>query len=216
VCCGGENPFTRSPRRPHYETETSSETYARAELYWDRFISQGVETTSALIEANWITLENVQNVDPSVVQSIPAVTVLTILADSINEEGLEEEELKWMIDGTVCKKKDIPLKDGITSCVWPMAFEVKRMLLANKKEHAEKENIELLKGMLCANNEQDTDELTTFLKANKDLGVKHLDKNKKIRTKINALVLAILRVKPYRDRMSRIHTHGYTVQTEEV
>eukprot|EP00565_Helicotheca_tamesis_P000468 CAMPEP_0185723392 /NCGR_PEP_ID=MMETSP1171-20130828/250_1 /TAXON_ID=374046 /ORGANISM="Helicotheca tamensis, Strain CCMP826" /LENGTH=557 /DNA_ID=CAMNT_0028391091 /DNA_START=393 /DNA_END=2067 /DNA_ORIENTATION=+ len=214
-CLFEENPFATS-ERPRIQTESNSEARSRAGLYWDRFISQCIRTTSTLLETRWITLDNVEDIDPSVVQSIPAVAILTILADSVNENRLEKEGLKWSIDGTVCKKCDVPLSDGITSCLWPKVAKLKRLLLANKK-HLESENsIELLKAMLCANSEEDTKELSDFLRQSSELVKKNGSKNNEIQSKVIDLVFAISRVKPYRDRMSQIFSNEYGVEVPDI
>mmetsp|Transcript_11972 Transcript_11972/g.15996 ORF Transcript_11972/g.15996 Transcript_11972/m.15996 type:complete len:658 (+) Transcript_11972:85-2058(+) len=189
--------------------ESNSDAHARVELYWDRFISQCIKTTSSLFESHWITLENVEDIDPSAVQSIPAVAILTILAETVNEQGLEKEVLKWSIDGTVCKKRDLPLSDGITSCLWPKVARLKKLLHANKEELASKENIDLLKAMLCANSERDTQELSDFLLHSSELKKLNGPKNIQIQSEVIDLVLAISRVRPYRERMSRIFSHEY-------
>lgn len=89
--------------------------------------------------------------EPSVVQSIPAVAILTILADSVNDTSLgKEQDILLSIGGVrqVCKKEDRPKKDGIANLLWPMAFEVKGMFLAKKKELSKSQNIRVLTAML--------------------------------------------------------------------
>jgi len=55
-CLPKKSPFEES-EIAEYQTESSSEANRHAELYWDRFASQNIKTTCALIEANWIVSE---------------------------------------------------------------------------------------------------------------------------------------------------------------
>lgn len=174
--------------------------------YWDRFASQSMKTTAKLIEQERISLESVQAMEPSVIQSIPAVTILHVLADSVNEKGLKAGDLKWSIDGTICKQSQRPVGDGILNHLWPMVRDLKQTLQADKKTALTAENIQVLSVMLCANGAQETEISKDALeKANPA----HRALNNSIRTKINRLVLAILRVRPYQDRMRGIFSHDY-------
>jgi hypothetical protein len=213
-CLPKKSPFEES-EIPEYQTESCSKANRHAELYWDRFASQNIRMTFALIEANWIVSEDIQTMEPSVVQSIPAVAILTILADSANDTSLGKEDILWSIGGVrqVCKKEDRPTKDGIANLLWPMAFEVKKMFLAKKKELSKSQNIRVLTAMLCANSDSETDELKDFLKEKVEEH-KNYAINNQIRTKINNLTLAILRVKPYQDRMASIFGYDYDGQAE--
>jgi len=89
-----------------------------------------------------------------------------------------------------------------------MAFEVKKMFLDKKKELSKSQNIRVLTAMLCASSVSETDELKAFLKEKVEQH-KSYAINNQIRTNINNLTLAILRVKPYQDRMASIFGYDY-------
>lgn len=190
-------------------TETSTNGSGKENsiaTYWDRLASQSIQTTATLMEQGWISLDDVQAMEPAVIQSIPAVAILQVLSDSVNEKGLKDGDLKWSIDGTICKQNARPVGDGILNHLWPMVRDLKRTLQVNKKTALAAENLKVLTVMICANNEKENKNIQSVLDqaspANRAL-------NNDIRTKINRLVLAILRVKPYQDRMSSILTHEY-------
>lgn len=202
-------------REDSNQSETASEARQRTVAFWVRFVSQSIKTTSELVKSNWVALDDVQSLDPSVVQSIPGVTVLTILADSAKENDLDKEDIKWNVDGTVCKRKDRPVNDGIVSHLWPLAFEVKKMLLANDGELAEAENVKVIAAMICSNSEEDTDDLREFLTQAKAKCDQNYARNNLVRTKINEIVLRMCRTKPYQDRMGSIFSFDYDSNCEE-
>ena len=96
--------------------------------------------------------------------------------------------------------------DGVKDHLWPMVRDIKSLLLSNQTKVLTEENLQVLTAMLCSNSDDDTDKskqiMATAPEANRAL-------NNTIRTKINRLVLAILRVKPYQERMQLIYTHKY-------
>lgn len=199
----------------NHQTNERMEDEKKSELYWDRFVSQSIKTTAMLVEKKWISLENVQGLDPSVVQSIPSVALLTILSDSVNEEGLSKEDIKWTIDGTICKKHERPKYDDVASTLLPMILEIKQMLKSHKQESAKAENIQLIMAMLCSNGEVDPEALTVFMKENNNPNEESYTTNNQIRTNVINVVMAILRVKPYQERMKNIYTHEYKIDIEE-
>merc|ERR1712187_1101755 len=110
------------------------------------------------------------------------------------------------IDGSVCKKVDRNLEDAITACLWPMVWQIQKLLLTKKKKLLVEDNIEVLRAMLCANNENESEDLKRVIQG---AGEEMLAVNNLVRTNINRLVLAILRVKPYQKRMDSIFSFNY-------
>lgn len=177
--------------------------------YWDRFISQCIKTTSELIEEKWITAEDVESMDPAVITSIPAIAVLDILVDSAIEKGLEEEDIKWSIDGTVCKKKDRPTNDAILNFLWPLICDMKQTLLSNSElliaeRKSDSDARTIIRAMLCDNGNDSTKELTEFLNLNET--ARNSPKNKLLRSKVTNFVLEMTRLGPYLNRMSDIYS----------
>lgn len=176
-----------------------------AELHWDRFSSQCVSTKSELLQKGWISAQDVEELEPAIIQSIPAVAILTIIVDSIQDKTLKDGDIKWSIDGCVCKEVDRKLDDAITECLWPMVRSIQRLLLLKEKKVLLEDNIELLRAMLCANSEKENEDVKRVLQGD---GEEMHVINNQIRTKINSLVLAILRVKPYQQRMDSIFSEN--------
>lgn len=194
-------------------SDSGNNEQASATTYWDRFASQSVQTTAALLDRGFISLEDLETMEPCVIQSIPAVAVLQVLTDTVNDKDLENGDLKWSIDGTICKQTQRPARDGILQHLWPMVRDLKRTLQVNQTTGLlDDENLQVLKAMLCANGETENEECQRILQnqqaSNGGKTSLHV-LNNSIRTKINRLVLAILRVKPYQDRMTSVFTHKY-------
>lgn len=189
------------------QTNEQTEERKPTAPYWDRFALQSISTTAWLIEGGWVNLEDVQGMAPSAIQSIPAVAILTVLVDSVNEKDIQKGDLKWNIDGTICRENERPVCDGISNLLCPLVFEIKSILEANKKKILTSENIDVLKAMLCANREAEPEKIKRIL-SEADSGRQTL--NNKIRTKINNLVLALLRVAPFQARMEEIFTYQYS------
>jgi len=213
-------------RNNHHGNASLSENsdHSIIDQSWDRFITQCIETTSELIKERWITLENVQSMDPSVITSIPAVAILTILMDSciINESGLEKEydTIKWH-DGTICNNINRPTSDRILNYLWPMVVDLKKTLILSKSqsELLEANNTKIITAMLCSNSQEDTTDLKKFILENinndngddSDTKIDEVrdEENKALRTKIMNLVITITRVKPYINRIGKIYEHKY-------
>jgi len=184
-----------------------------SDKYWDRFISQCIKTTSELIEAKWITAEDVESMDPAVITSIPAVAILNILVDSTIEKGLKKEDIKWSIDGTTCKKEDRPMQDAILEFFWPLVYDMKNILLSNKRRLVDRVDARVIMAMLCDNGEDSTNELKEFLTSNEM--VRSSPQNILLRSKATNFVLQMTRVGPYLNRMSKIYTYEYITDVEK-
>jgi hypothetical protein len=182
--------------------------------FWDRFALQCTHTTSVLLDGGWITKDQVANMDPSAIQSIPAVAILTVLMDSVKqEEGLGKDDLRWTVDGTICRERP-RADDAIAQRLWPMVTEIKRLLHSQRQqeEFLAQPNLDVLAAILCANMQIETQKIKETLGGAKSC---HEQLNKRLQTKITALVLAVLRVKPFQQRMNRIFTQEYNVGDPE-
>lgn len=213
ACLPKTNPYIPPPADSTGTNNGSREAIEKAsKLYWDRFARQCVQTTANLLESQWITMENVKNMEPSLLQAIPAVAILTILVDTLNEgDALEPEDIMWKVDGTMCKKKDRPPLDNVAQLLWPKVMQAKRQLDNSKQNLASPENVRILTALLCANTDETTDELKAFVKAEKaDINTHpQYVANGRVRAPLVDLSLAILRVKPFQDRMTQIFDHAY-------
>merc|ERR1712157_305757 len=91
--------------------------------------------------------------------------------------------------------------DAITECLWPMVRSIQTLFRLKTKKVLVEDNIEVLRAMLCSNSEKENEDIKRVVQgAREDM----LAINNEIRTMINWLVLAILRVKPYQERMDSI------------
>jgi hypothetical protein len=182
------------------------------DAYWDRFVSQCISTTSMLLQDGFITLEEVEGLEPSAIQCIPAMAVLTILIDSVTDEEnpLPKDGLKWNIDGTICKGRDgLHENDRIAHHLWPSIVATKTMLQTNKQQVLTPYNIPVLTAMLCSDKEQATAKVRSILNGAAIGNEETQEINKTLRTSINRLAMSLLRVKPYQSRMDQIFTFQY-------
>jgi len=184
-----------------------------SDQYWDTFISQCIMTTSELIEARWITTDDVKSMDPAVIISIPAIAILSIIFDSATERGLQKEDIKRSIDGTVCKEEDRPIEGAILHLLWPLVDEMKNTLISNDKLLEDRANMRVIMAMLCDNGEDCTEELKDFLKATEF--ARSATEKIFLTTKVSNFVLEMTRFGPYLNRMSKIYTHEYVADVEE-
>lgn len=192
-------------------------TEEAANDYWDRFASQCIQTTAGLLEKEWITEENVKSMDPAALQAIPAVAILTILADTVNEAGshsLGPEDVLWKIDGKLCKKIDRPPLDKVAQYIWPKIIKTKRLLCSKQKKLINGDNLPIMTALLCTNTDETTNELKAFIKAQKaDLDTHPLHTaNSRVRNQLVELSLVMLRVKPFQDRLTTIFDHAYSYE----
>lgn len=212
---------------------TAAKKYS--ERYWDNFMNQCIQTTQKVINDDWIALEDIQDMDPSVIESIPAMSILAVLVDSVNDKNVGKHDIKWNVDGGfICTKEGRPQNDGIIHLLSKNVFELKQLLLKNKKRSSDvkekyEDNVELLMAMFCSNKDNSTETLKAFMKKaaakqRQDGGLGRRKKRKDdidkdniiIRTKINSLVLSILRLKPYQDRMSQIYNGCYDFGSKRI
>jgi len=222
ACLPNDRPYKKSSNS-HYRScysERKAEKEARrlfAKAYWNRFAQQCTSTTAALLEAGWITIDDIQGFDSSVLQAVPAVAILNILVDSINDpEAKTADHISWALDGTNCTTVDKNQLDNIAALLWPKVLEVKRILRTGrkKKKLAQEQNATILAAMLCANSEEPTDALEAFLKDQEQNHKSHAA-NIRLRSKLTELSLMILQVQPFQERMQGIFSHDYTRETEE-
>ena len=65
----------RNQRRNEGHDGSTIERREAVASYWDRFVSQCISTTASLTEEGWVALDDIQSMDPSVIQSIPGVAI---------------------------------------------------------------------------------------------------------------------------------------------
>lgn len=182
-----------------------------ADAYWDRFASQCVQSTAELLQNGFLDYDSIEGMDPSCVQSIPSVAVFTILMDSLQKEGLKQGDIYWKVDETVCPAKGRAQLDNIASLLWPMVLDVLYFMKKHNKallNNQESQQIFAMQALLCDNH--DSDESTEAIRKVLDLtSEKQKALNNQLRTKISRLVLAILRVRPFQERMEKIFEYKY-------
>jgi hypothetical protein len=50
---------------------------------------------------------------PAAILFIPAVAILTLSADNVQDQDLSGNDIKWNTDGSICKEREHPANDGI-------------------------------------------------------------------------------------------------------
>jgi len=218
-CCRhGDDDDDESERQQQYGRSSSSRETLNADVYWDRFANQCIQSTAELLANSFLDFDSVEGMDPSCVQSIPSVAVFAILMDSLQKEGLKRGDIYWKVDETVCEAKGRAQLDNIAALLWPMVLDLQRFLEKNKKtlimkqqqqEEEQQQAKMAMQALLCDNH--DSDESTEAIR--KALATITSDKqralNNQLRTKISRLVLAILRVRPFQERMEKIFEYKY-------
>ena len=180
--------------------------------YWDRFASQCVSTTADLLRSGWVSLESVQDVDPAAVQVVPGVAILSVLVDSVMEPGLGHRDFKWNVDGTLCRAQEYDDElDATVKHLMRLILDIRSILSRKKKTLCTPENVQQIRALLCSNSNDDTEALKSFLRDEQTQNARenHYPANNLIRTKVNGLVLSLLRVKPYQERMTTIFSYDY-------
>lgn len=174
--------------------------------YWDRFVSQCIHTTSDLLKRQIIDGTDVQGMAPAAILSIPAVAILTVLVDSVQDPELGRDDIKWNIDGSICKGREHPANDGIEELMWPMVVDIMRDLKRYESNILTASNVEVIQAMLCDNTERRNESILRVLD---EADPKNHAMNNRIRTKINSLALSMLRVRPYQSKMMSIFSYTY-------
>ncbi|CAB9515877.1 expressed unknown protein [Seminavis robusta] len=210
-CLPETNPYKNvdNPQRTTARTITGGERRMATNAYWDRFAKQCIQTTFDLLEKGWITIEQVECMDPSIFQAIPAIAVLTVLVDTVHDpEAKKPKDISWKIDGTLCKQSQRPPLDNVAALLFPKVIEVKRLLC--KKNVAKESNVESIVALICSNTKDPTEVQKASLRNHPtNENSKHEDTNNLVRARLTELTLMILQVKPFRDRMTTIFAHEY-------
>lgn len=208
ILCWDEDDCLVPDTRPACTMRTHAQHTTQAVEYWDLFIYECVVFTQELIQKKWINLEDVQCVDPSVVQSIPMIAVLKILARSIPNPQ-HKHQIVWA-DGTVCHDKTRPDKDGVVACLWPMIKQIKFDLMQDQKLYAV-DNLEMIIALILSNAEEEfmPEDLKKFLAEKQPEKFENYQANNQIRSKLNNLMLGMSRVHPYQSRMNKIYEFDY-------
>ncbi|CAJ1955922.1 unnamed protein product [Cylindrotheca closterium] len=110
--------------RHQYGNSSSTRETLNADVYWDRFASQCIQSTSELLANGFLDFDSVEGMDPSCVQSIPSVAVVTILMDSLQKQGLKRGDIYWKVDESVCEVKGRAPLDNISALLWPMVLDL--------------------------------------------------------------------------------------------
>jgi hypothetical protein len=178
---------------------------------WDQVQKQCIQTTSNLLKEGYITQDQVTEMDPSVIQSIPSVAIWTVLiASCSSHHPVGPKEIRWEVDGTVCKQETHVTNDPIARFLWPMVMDLKHFLsTTNSADTFSPDNIQIVTALLCSNAEVNTPRVEQSLLLRTNLDSTQQQHNNQIRVRITALVLALLRVRPFQERMNDIFMHDY-------
>ena len=169
----------------HVQGNQSTKKNQNSDQYWDLYTDQCIKTTSELLKVNYAELDDVLTADPNLTIAIPAIAVLDLL---LSRDPENKFQLRWL-NGEVC---DGPMaNDNIGNILWKKGLEVINSL--DKTEF----DADFFKKSMCAdgNYEKELDE--------KD------GEFKKIRTQLYDFSLAVTRVRPFQNRMSRIYSYEY-------
>lgn len=179
--------------------------------FWDEFLSQCISTTNTLLKDGYITHDQVENMDPAVIQSIPSVTLWKIIVESVsstNDHHCEGKGLRRDHIGDTIFNKKHQMNDPIVNHLSPTFRDLQRFVHAAREEAVAPGNVEVLIALLCSNAQVETPNIQSMLN-HVTLPPSTQRLNMLIRVKITSLVLALLRVRPYQDRMKEIFTHDY-------
>lgn len=177
---------------------------------WDQVQKQCIRTTSKLLQDGCITQDQVADMDPSAIQSIPSVAIWTVLIESCSSKNpVGPKEIRWEVDGTVCNRDYHFTDDQVARFLWPMVMDLKQFLSTTPTDAFSPDNVQVVTAMLCSNAEVNTPRVEQLLLRSSALDPAMQQCNNEIRAQITALVLALLRVGPYQGRMTHIFTHDY-------
>lgn len=184
-----------------------------SDQFWNRFISQCIKSTSELIEAKWITTDDIKSMDSAMITSIPAIAVLAIIFDSTTENRLQKEDIECIIDDNVCKKEDRSTENEILRLLWVLVDDTKNTLLSSDELLADSPNMRVIMAMLCGNGADRTEELKEFLNANEI--ARSATENILLTTKVTNFAFEVTRFEPFINRMSKIYTCEYAADIEK-
>ena len=199
----------------------------QAGLYWDYYCTECIETVTNLWEKKWIEIDDIMCASSNVILSIPAITVLNILARScVDEKNLEKKNTEKNVDklkktdilysnGRKCTDATRPMKDGVTAVLWPKVYDIKMVLWKNKKLMCTPENVELLTAIICDNGDTTEKSLTEFLQKNKNEG-KLQSLNNEVKSRLIDLSLNMSRVRPFTQRIPSVFGFDYTGENASV
>jgi len=145
-------------------------------------------------------------------QSIPSVAVFETIIDSLQKEGLKGGDIYWKVDETVCEAKGRAPLDNIACLLWPMVSDLQNFVKKHKMGllglHQKQILIMPMQALLC--DYHGADDSTEAIKSVFGMTTKRqVVLNNQLRTKISRLVLAILSVRPFQERMEKIFECKY-------
>jgi hypothetical protein len=167
--------------------------------YWDLFIENCCVVVRDTKEKGWIMEEDIEGAMPNVLTSIPAMTILKIILQSI-EKGGGKDVIVWDADHTCDPQDSINKDDDLVEFFWPKVKSiVEKLRKISGGEH------QYLMAQLCANSETNTEALDTAMT------VLNIDQEKKtkvhqISAEINGIVIILLRMSQMQKRMSEFLT----------
>jgi len=203
---------------------TSSSTSSE---YWDRLVAQCIRTASELVESGMLSSTNIANIEPSAIQSILGVAIWTILSESVMSERVDTvHDIFWSIGGTLCRVNDRPKDDRIMTFLWPMVMTIRSALESNKQYMVEQSasskvpSTETIRtsavvALLCSSSISVAAPLAGQGQEIRPPPTEASLFHKQVRNQVTALVLAVLRVRPYQERMGRIFEHAYGFDPEQ-
>jgi len=118
-------------------------------------------------------------------------------------------DLYWQVDGTVCRDcSNLAHNDAIACNLWPTIQDLMKILRHNKEEVVARR--ELMVARLCSVGPETSQAVHSILKSeDSNLTPRWIQHT---RSMLTNLVLVILRLRPYQQRMSSIYSEKYDVE----
>lgn len=187
--------------------------------YWKRFFRQMSSTIQTVIDDGWLTSEDIQSMDSSVILSIPSISILTIL-HSTNERNKDRNKDKvmfyWPVDKFECTRIDDEA-DNFVKVFKPKLLDIMKDL--NELDEADlSTHIKGIKASLCDGDDKKTEALKLELESydkflgyeneeHRNLVLSHDQKiAKRIRSKLVGVTLGLTKVNKMQDELKNIFT----------
>ena len=181
--------------------------------YWDLYAQKCVEESKIIQTKNWLSSDDILSVSPTASIAVPGVTIASILQETVNKSHKKDRVLVYWNENNICKDSNRDPGDNIANVFLPQLMKIKELIMDLPKEDVEHCCI-WIKAKLCDGEDEKSEELSKVLDDTHAMADGVKAKCLKIRSLIENVVHALLRVKEMNNKLPIIFSSSITDENE--
>jgi len=171
--------------------------------YWDLFFLRSIQEVAKVLKKQWLLHDDIAEASPTAMTAIPGFTILAVIIDSVQKEDKDKSLIFWH-EKAQCTNTRRNHQDNVSNHFFPLLVKLKASMRACSDLSSAQAAIS---ASLCDQMPEDekTEHLKEYMKTNQITDAAQ----KKVRSELNNIVYALLRVERMQQELMKICQYDY-------